>query len=220
MKCYILFFLCINYFALADYSLVSSLSESKTKQGPLWSILICTLDEREESFKHIYNKLLFQIKELGLKKMVEIIYCKDNREYSIGFKRNKLLQKSKGKYINFLDDDDDVHDNYIAMIYQKLKKDPDCVSLKGIITFDGQNPRLFIHSIKYNDYFERDNIYYRPPNHLNVIRKSIGIQFNFPEINQGEDLDWAMQIARSGLLKKEIEISEPYYFYQFYDKNN
>ena len=33
----------------------------------------------------------------------------DDREHTIGFKRNSLMQQSRGTYVNFLDDDDDVH---------------------------------------------------------------------------------------------------------------
>ena len=101
------------------------------------------------------------------------------------------------------------------MIYEKLQKNPDCVSLKGIITFDGANPRIFIHSIKYDHYFEKDGIYYRPPNHLNTIKRSIAIQFQFPNENTFEDTNWAMQIARSKLLNVEEEILEPFYFYNY-----
>ena len=181
----------------------------------LWSILICTLEARQESFNKLYNKLTEQITSNGLEDQIEIRYFKDNKKYSIGYKRDSLLQESQGKYINFIDDDDDIHDNYIAMIYERLLKDPDVVSLTGIITINNHNPRIFIHSIKYDRYFGKNNIFYRPPNHLNPIRRSIAIQFAFPDKSWAEDTDWAMQIARSKLLKTEEEITTPYYFYKY-----
>ena len=85
----------------------------------------------------------------------------------------------------------------------------------GIITIYGKNPRTFIHSIKYDSWFEKDNVYYRCPNHLNPIRRDIAIRCKFPEKNFQEDLDWSLQIAQSGLLKYEEEITKPYYFYLF-----
>ncbi len=181
----------------------------------IWSILICTLEERREKFNFIYNKLQHQIKMLGLEDDIEILYFLDNREHNVGYKRNYLLDSSKGKYICYIDDDDDVHEKYIEMIYQRLLKNPDCVSLVGIITINNQNPKVFIHSIKYDSWFEKDNIYYRPPNHLNPIRAEIAKKFKFPGINHGEDSDWSLQIARSGLIKIEEEITIPYYFYQY-----
>lgn len=180
-----------------------------------WSILICTLKEREQSFQRLYEKLKKQIQEEGLDDKVEILFFLDNREKSIGAKRNALLRQSKGIYINFIDDDDDVHDHYIKMIYEKLQYRPDCVSLTGIITFNYENPKIFIHSIQYRTYLQKNGIYYRPPNHLNPIKRSIGSQFLFPDQSYSEDTDWAMQIVKSGLLKTEEVITEPYYFYLY-----
>lgn len=201
----------------AKFQVVSSINDMH-KKPILWSILICTLNEREKSFSYIYSKLLQQIQNAGLENEVEVVYCKDNREHAVGFKRNQLMQASKGKYTNFVDDDDDVHEQYIPMIYGRLLQNPDCVSLVGIYTVNGKNPQGFIHSIAYDRYFQKGNVYYRPPNHLNPMRRSIAIQFAFPEINQQEDTKWAMQIARSKLLQKEEVITEPYYFYLFTSK--
>lgn len=183
----------------------------------LWSILICTLDERADSFKALTDKVYAQIKELGLQNEIEILAFKDNRQYSVGFKRNELLRASAGKYICFLDDDDDVHDNYISMIYTALKQNPDCVSLTGIISHHGEHRKKFVHSLKYNSYFEQDNVYYRPPNHLNPMRRSVAIQCMFPELNHSEDIRWAMAVTNMALLKTEVTIDEPYYFYQCSD---
>lgn len=182
----------------------------------LWSILICTIEGREESFDQLCDKLKSQINALKLCDEIEILSCKDKRgEHTVGFKRNKLMEQSSGYYTQFLDDDDDIHDNFIEMIYSKLKNKPDCVSLTGIITTNGTDPKTFIHSIAYNEYFEQNNTYFRPPNHINPIKRSIAIQFAFPEKNIGEDTDWAMAIARSNLIKTEETIEIPYYFYRY-----
>jgi hypothetical protein len=183
-----------------------------------WSILICTLKERISTFDYIYNKLKKQIEESGLQDKIEILYFLDQRENSIGFKRNALMRQSKGLYVNYIDDDDDVHEEYIAQIYSKIKKKPDCISLKGIITIDGIDPRMFIHSIAHSDFFVSDNIYYRPPNHLNTMKRSIASRFLFKDIYYGEDKDWALQIVSSGLLKNEASFNNPYYFYNYETK--
>ena len=150
----------------------------------------------------------------NLPKEIEIITCRDKRgENTIGTKRNALLAASQGAYVSTIDDDDMIHDEYIKMIYEKLQTKPDCVSLTGIISTNGANPKRFIHSVRYSSYFENNNTYFRPPNHLNPMKRSIAIQFSFPEKNYGEDQDWAMSIAHSGLLKTEAFIAEPYYIY-------
>ena len=180
----------------------------------LWSILICTIEGREESFDRLCNKLRNQINALGLCDEIEVLSCKDKRgEHTVGLKRNMLLQESSGRYTQFLDDDDDIHDNFIEMIYEKIKNNPDCVSLTGIITFNGRNPKKFVHSRQYTEYFEKDNVYYRCPNHLNPIKRYITIQFPFPDQSYLEDTEWAMAVCRSKLIQTEEEINTPYYYY-------
>ncbi len=192
---------------------LSVASDNMNNKKPLWSILICTLEERVLSFDKLYKNLQKQIEKACLEDQIEVLYFLDNREKSIGYKRNWLLAKSKGEYVSCIDDDDAVHDNYIGMIYEKLLEKPDCISLTGIISYKNEHKRVFIHSLAYTSYYEKDQVYYRPPNHLNPIKRSIAIQFLFPENNYGEDTSWAMQLASSGLLQKEAIIDEPYYFY-------
>lgn len=179
------------------------------------SILIPTLIERRDKFNFIRNKIQGQITSLKLDKEIEIISFEDNRKYNVGYKRNWLLDQAKGVYSMFVDDDDDVSNNFIKLVYDALKTNPDCVSLTGIITFNGHNPKRFVHSLKYKSYFESGGVYYRPPNHLNPIKTEIAKKFRFPELNFGEDTNWAMQVCKSGILKKEVEVSEPYYYYRF-----
>ena len=199
------------FIATCSVSTAAWATESK-----MWSILICTLPERKESFDCLCKKLHQQIRDHNLQDKVEVLSFLDNRgEHTVGQKRNALLRSSVGKYVCFIDDDDDVNDELVRMVYERLLRNPDCVSLVGIITSYGRDPKLFIHSMRYSTWFEKDNIYYRPPNHLNPIRRSIAIQFLFPEINRSEDFDWSMQIQRSGLIKTEEYIQEPYYFYNY-----
>lgn len=200
----------------ANFNVANSTNERATL-----SILIPTLENRRDMFEFIYNKLANQIRAAGLMGKVEILYNCDNGEKPTGQKRNELLQASRGEYTCFVDDDDDVSGDYIIRLYEAIKKYPDCLRLEGIITFNGKNPRLFIHSMAYTTFFEADNIYYRPPNHLNPIRRDIAVRFKFPDKYVSEDSDWAIQICRSGLLKNELMPGHgPYYFYKYNDRNS
>lgn len=148
---------------------------------------------------------------------VEILVYEDEKDRSIGEKRNQLLEWANGEYLCFFDDDDKPSKNYIKNLMEGIGKDVDCCSLRGIITFDGETPELFEHSIKYKEYKTTDNpiMYERYPNHLNCIKSSIAKQFKFPEINHGEDTDWATQIHNSGLIKTEHYINDVIYHYKF-----
>jgi hypothetical protein len=196
-----------------NYTIISS--QEHNNNAIDWSILICTLPQRQETFNRLYTVLMQQIKELCLQDRIEIVCCEDNGQSSIGFKRNMLLKASRGEYVNFLDDDDMVHENYIYMIYSKLRYKPDCISLTGIQTTLGTNSILFIQSLAYDTCYEENGIRYLPPHHTNTIKRSIAIQFAFPHINIGEDRLWALKLRQSGLLQYEIVIEEPYYFYHY-----
>lgn len=177
------------------------------------SILICTLESR----KPLFSQLMIMLKAQKTSE-VEILFECDKGELSIGGKRNKLLKRATGDYVCFIDDDDSVDARYVELILEALKSNPDCVKLIGIMSTNGRNQRRFEHSIKFYNYFELNTIYCRPPNHLNPIKRSIAIKFKFPEINMGEDTDWAMQISRSMLLQKEAVIDIPIYHYRFVTK--
>jgi glycosyltransferase involved in cell wall biosynthesis len=179
------------------------------------SILIPTIVERKNKFIHLWSTLSLQIKEAGLQDEIEIVSLSDNREMKIGEKRNKLLDMAKGEYIFYIDDDDLIDNQYINRIYKGIQSNPDCIGIKGIITFNGINPKEFIHSLQHKTYSENATTYFRPPNHLNPIKSSIAKQFKFPEINHGEDTDWCMQIQASKLLQTEYMIEEPIYYYNY-----
>lgn len=181
------------------------------------SILICTIEGREHFYERLQNELIRQIKTYNLLGKVQILNSKDKRgEHQIGYKRNLLLQNCDGEYAMFIDDDDMICNDALYLIMEKIKSEnPDVISLSGIITVDGKDPRVFKHSLKYTEWFEKDGIYCRPPNHLNVIKTKISKQFRFPEINNGEDKEWSMAICKSGVLKKESIIDKVYYFYDY-----
>ncbi len=181
----------------------------------IWSILIATICERQDKFKQLAQDLLNQINNLNLNQQVELVFYPDNRQVTVGYKRNQLLKCAQGEYISFIDDDDLIHHNYVGLIYPQLLTNPDCVKLIGIMTQPGHSSILRIHSIQYQEYLDTANALLRPPTHLNPMRKSIASQFKFLEVNFGEDKFWTMQIAQSKLLKQEADICEPYYFYQF-----
>lgn len=186
---------------------------------PKLSILICTIPSRAASFGRLITELRGQI--LPYAPAVGII-SNGSTDLSIGAKRNWLLEKAESDYVCFIDDDDIISSNYINLLMKAIDSDCDCASLMGYITFDGKDGKLFEHSIKYKKYETVNGkiTYLRFPNHLNLIKTSIAKQFKFPETNYGEDTDWATQINKSGLLKKEYPINEVIYYYQYLTNKN
>ena len=184
------------------------------------SILIPTLINRTGLFERVYRQLSQQRLLLKKPQDCEIIYYRDSGRESIGAKRNKLIEEAQGDYIAFVDDDDKVSENYLEFLLNAIKDSPDCVQLNGVMTTNGANPRKFIHSLSYNSYFEKDRVYFRPPNHLNCLKKSLVKDFKFQEINFGEDTEWAMRVCKSGVLKTEFKHQVTLYYYQYMTRKN
>ena len=187
--------------------------------NPLWSILICSLYYREDLLNRLLQELKRQIIEAEAS--VEIIVLSTDEKPSIGSKRNWLLAKATGEYLCFFDDDDMPTPNYIDSLVKALQGKPDCCSLKGVITFDGQNPEVFEHSLNYKEWKTTPNEnpkYERPPNHLNAIKSEIAKRFQFPQINHGEDRQWSEALFKSGLIQTEAYIEQVLYNYIYISK--
>jgi glycosyltransferase involved in cell wall biosynthesis len=180
------------------------------------SLLICTIPWRKEMLKRLLNQIADYSKDYFNDNELELI-IDDSINVSIGFKRNRLLDISNGKYIAFIDDDDSITESYFKEIRKGIDNDVDCCSLRGIITWNGGNPELFEHSIKYTAWNTTTNQikYERFPNHLNCIKSEIAKQVYFPELNHGEDKDWSYKLRDTGLVKTEHFIDEIIYNYQY-----
>jgi glycosyltransferase involved in cell wall biosynthesis len=174
------------------------------------SILIPSLIERKTSLDQLTQELDRQIG----KRSVQVLHLSDDRQMSIGQKRNMLLMQSTGEYVSFVDDDDLVSSDYIEKTLAALSKNPDCSSLTGQIVFSDGYSRPFIHSLKYEKWIDdhEGKVYYRPPNHLNAVKRQFAIQVGFPSINSGEDR-W-FSIGIKPYLKKEEWIDGIIYNYR------
>lgn len=182
------------------------------------SVLVCSLHSRSHFLTRLKNELIKQMNQYNLHEEVEILVNTDDGELSIGEKRNILVEDASGKYVCFIDDDDLVSPFYLKTVIAGCRTDVDCVGLVGQMTIDGIRPKTFIHSARFKTYFEQNKIYYRPPNHLNAIKKEIAQQFKFPEKNFGEDTDWALELAKSNLIKTEHPVNVVIYYYLFRSK--
>jgi glycosyltransferase involved in cell wall biosynthesis len=208
------------------------------------SILIPTTADREWYFAKLMKQLDYQInhyfqgcwndiskdapifKDINENMWQHIEILKDTRPQpvTIGEKRNFLLQSATGKYVCFIDSDDMISDDFIKSVLFAIQSEPDCLSMRGIMTTDFQNPEIFEHSLKYNQWKTNEGAltgqvkYERYPNHLNVIRADIAKQFKFPETNHGEDYAWSKSIHESGLLKNEVYTDKVLYYYQYRKK--
>lgn len=178
----------------------------------LLSILVLTIPGREDYLKRLKAQL-----EPQLIDDVELLIEFDDGSLEVGEKRNKVLDRAKGRYICFIDDDDRISDTYIEDIFEVIRKtDVDCCALEGEITIDGGVPQKFIHSLRYQTWFEEgqgaDKVYYRNPNHLNVVKREIAKRVRFTDdMSYGEDADYSKRILP--YLSVQGEIKNKLYYY-------
>jgi hypothetical protein len=183
---------------------------------PKLAILIPTIVGREHFFQRLMDILNPQLEKHP---DVIVLWDKDNQEKTIGQKRNELTQwaiNAGCSHRAFIDDDDTVTYNYLDLNMPGVYANYDCNSLIGIYSLNGViNPKkhIFIHSLKYNHWYEDKHTFFRNPNHLNTCSlEKIG-HIKFQEKNFGEDGCWSEDVHREGCLKTEYEITEPFYNY-------
>lgn len=183
---------------------------AKTEQNVDLSILICSLVERRNEF---LDALLQNIeKQVGENPNVEIIVISDNASRKIGRKRNDAINIARGEYVCFIDDDDNVSDDYVDLILKGIQEwRPDVVVFDAIITTNGQNPKLVRYGREF-EHCEKEEAYYRLPNHLMVHRKS-NIKEYFMDLRTGEDDEWASRMLDRIVTQQRIE--KPLYFYDY-----
>ena len=168
-------------------------------------------------FESLYGVLLLQIANCNAMDKVEVIWD-SSTACTTGKKRNHLLTLSKGKYVVFIDDDDEIVENYIELILAALEQHPnvDCVGMRGYVTFDGQRRKDWSISINHQYWHETPQQYLRTPNHISPVKREIAMTIMFPDLTIGEDKVYSDGIYP--LLKNEVYIDQHLYHYKYISK--
>ena len=185
------------------------------------SVLIPTLTER----KHSCNRLLHHLNIIKKNYPIEILIEEDEGELTTGVKRNMLIDRAKGKFSCFIDDDDDVPDWYFDSIFRLLHNEPDtdCIGFKGLIIYKdrrGQNKaEVFKHAygLPYSPGIVHGE-YLRPPNHLNPMFTEYFRAIRFPDLTFAEDYDFCLKLAATDLIKHPKFLNIVMYHYKYTPK--
>lgn len=200
---------------------------------PLLSVLIPTLDteRRVKCFKQLMEQLRGQQGRLARPSDVEIISLCDNKRYTVGTKRNHLVNNAVGRYVIFVDDDDRVAHNYLDIIVNCIYNEDLQDALKDrrmnteykgatTISFKGRLFQRGVYAgvIDYDSSFAgvQKNLpgqYLRWPNHICAVRRDLAIKCRFPDINKQEDRAFAE--ALHAFDTHPIKINEQLYDYMF-----
>ena len=191
-------------------------------QPILLSILIPTVVGREKQYKHLLNRIMksgngFDI----LSGRVEYIKFCDNKEITIGEKRERLYQMANGLYSWQIDDDDELAPNAIELILNAIKSNPEipCITFREKCMMNGVY-KSSNHSIRYYQWMDNQDgfDYVRSPFYKDVIRTDIAKSVPFPHIRYNEDEQWSK--ALKPFLTDEIHINEELYHYIYNETNH
>lgn len=185
-------------------------------EQPIWTIMIPTTVDRDVLYDKLITELMYQMAEqrLELNKHIEIVSIRDNKEISVGLKRQQLLEMAKGLFVSGFDSDDFPHPDYIHDIWGVLYTKPniDHVGFIEDCDIDGVKSRS-IFSIKHKSWDEKEEGYdqVRCANPKSVIRRTKALQVGYKDLRWGEDRLFSEMVTP--LLESEIFIEKPLYRY-------
>jgi hypothetical protein len=196
----------------------------------LLSIHIPTTDDRAASYALLEEEIRNQCVAIGEEpieswpqfglnpggwrsKRIEFLYCCDNKEISIGKKRDILYQASTGLYSWQIDSDDWIAPIAIRKIVLALKESPDCVTFREKVTIDGVE-KDSIFDLIFDDWAENEDgfDYVRTPFFKTPILTGLCQLIGVNDMRYGEDHDFARRIKP--WLKTQVHISNELYYYQ------
>ena len=147
---------------------------------------------------------------------VEHLVFLDNKRRSVGLKRDTLLRMARGKYVAFVDDDDDLSDDYVASVLGAADKDVDVITFLQEACIDGQSGIVEFKLGNPNEVFHPSQIVKRNAWHICAWRRTLAILSKFPDSNYGEDWQFAGPLCQ--IAKTEIHIPEILHYYRHNSK--
>lgn len=182
------------------------------------SMLIATTEMRKDLFNTLIKEFERQIKEYNLEDKVEIVFDATGKELPLGKKRQLLLNRAKGKFIVFMDDDDFPIEDYLNVIVNIIEsnEDIDCIGFRIRMTTDLAKEQICDHSLKHKVEGWQTNKkgfdYIRNVSMFNPVKRELALQVGFPDLRWGEDHWFADRVTQ--LCNKEYYVeSKPYMFW-------
>jgi glycosyltransferase involved in cell wall biosynthesis len=189
----------------------------------LWTVIVLTTPSR---YKTCFPKIIDSLLEQAEGKPVEILGLFDNKKQNLGAKRNSAVAASTGKYISFIDDDDEVSKDYIDSILSEIvrNKDADAVFFDQLIkevdtgreTYCTYSPTLSCDSISQIGEDGRELKKMLVP-HTAVWARRFFEDFEFGQ-EMPEDMLWSRRTNPK--LRKWSHIKKAMYVYNFEPSNS
>lgn len=185
---------------------------------PLLTICIPTVEGREDKFYRLSADLHKQRDRLPRRSAVEIIYDRDNKEKSIGQKRDDLLRRAKGLFVQMTDDDDMLAPNALytwVYLIETMRGLTNIGFIERCELDDGKGCQAD-RSARYTDWADNVNGFgfVRTPDNKNPIRTSLCIAAGgYADMRYGEDHEFSKRVLP--YLTNEAYVKQELYYYQY-----
>jgi glycosyltransferase involved in cell wall biosynthesis len=168
------------------------------------SIVMLSIPERKVAFKHLRSKVQKQIdycnrshKTLGGAEIVSVVTPKhSDGGGSIGSKRQLGLLASRGEYVCWLDDDDDISPDYVETLLRLCNKGADVCTFNNISKFETYWMVVKMDFKTKHDQQAKPGIINRRPWHLCPFRRALLQGIQFPDANWDEDTGFIGQALK------------------------
>ena len=152
----------------------------------------------------------------------EILMLCDNRQRSIGAKRQALVDIARGDYLAFVDDDDNVCADYINALLSGIERfaGADVLTFPTLSQIDGGPLVRAEHSLRNENEQYNPAGFKRKPWMMHAWRRELTQSARFPERQIAEDAHgvthdgWLDQLWAKAKTEQSIS-NEPLYIYQF-----
>jgi len=188
------------------------ITHHKTSTQPTLSILLPTVGGRERAFNEL---LTFIEKQAEPYPDIEILSAFDNKEISIGAKRQLLYEAATGVYSWQIDDDDWLSDDASEKVMQAAKLKADCITFQEQCLFNGKQNGKSNFSIKYKVWAENEDGFdhVRTPFFKTPIKTDICLKVGVKDMRYAEDHQFAVDVLKH--LKSEAHINRVVYIYRY-----
>lgn len=177
-----------------------------------WQIIIPTVVDRPEQFARLRDTLAPQVEKY--KGDIEVLVCWNNYETELAALRQNLIEEATAEYTNFIDDDDNVVDNYCETIYPLLDG-VDYIGFRVGFYQNGVKQKPVIHSLTCEKWEDTPDGYYRRGTLINPTKRELMLKAGFKNADYRKDIpeDTAYAANIDPLLTSEHFIDEDMHIY-------
>lgn len=176
---------------------------------PYLSILTPSIPSRiGNSLQKLIEKIDKQIKENGLEKKVEHLILIDNKIRTVGRKRDNLIQSAVGQFVAFVDDDDDISNDYVLQLTNAIKENPnvDVITFKQNCFIENYPKSVAVFGLQNeNESYVPGTIFKRKPYHVCAWNKKLAQKYRVPSNNISEDAGWVSQMWKDAKTEHFID---------------